>query len=180
MVQRTVGSPVNIYVNEGEMALTFSLYSELNALVDTVQVIRGVLQLVGSVWPDDKGGVHVAKPAEGLVWGQVKPRGYWVNARSVALPSPRQYYTSSGPLSATCLQISTDPTPLPSIDYSCGPLSLPPCSYIGGCPQLVAQYAATCSRWFLARGFFNPEDGGDTFLQNVGSHKIYTAPHPRR
>jgi hypothetical protein len=29
-------------------------------------------------------------------------------------------------------------------------------------------------------GFFYPEDGGDTFLRNVGSHKIYTAPHPRR
>jgi hypothetical protein len=43
------------------------------------------------------------------------------------------------------------------------------------------QAAATCSRWFLARGFFYPEDGGDTFLGNVGSiHKIYTAPHPKR
>jgi hypothetical protein len=31
--------------------------------------------------------------------------------------------------------------------------------------------AATCSRWFLARGFFYPEDGGDTFLRNVGSQK---------
>jgi hypothetical protein len=40
--------------------------------------------------------------------------------------------------------------------------------------------AATCSGWFLARGFFYPEDGGDIFLRNVGSHKIYTAPHPRR
>jgi hypothetical protein len=40
--------------------------------------------------------------------------------------------------------------------------------------------AATCSRWLLACGFFFPEDGGDTFLRNVGSHKIYTAPHPRR
>jgi hypothetical protein len=40
--------------------------------------------------------------------------------------------------------------------------------------------ATTCSLWFLARGFFYPEDGGDTFLRNVGSHKIYTAPHPRR
>jgi hypothetical protein len=44
----------------------------------------------------------------------------------------------------------------------------------------AAQSAATCSRWFLARGFFCPEDGGDTFLRNVGSHKNYTAPHPRR
>jgi hypothetical protein len=25
-----------------------------------------------------------------------------------------------------------------------------------------------------------PEDGGDTFPRNVGSYKIYTAPHPRR
>jgi hypothetical protein len=33
--------------------------------------------------------------------------------------------------------------------------------------------AATCSRWFFARGFFYPEDGGDTFLRNVDSHKIY-------
>jgi hypothetical protein len=41
------------------------------------------------------------------------------------------------------------------------------------------QCAATRSRWFLARGFFYPEDGGETFLRNVGSHKIYTAPHPR-
>jgi hypothetical protein len=38
----------------------------------------------------------------------------------------------------------------------------------------------TCPRWFLARGFFYPEDGGDTFLRNVGSHKNYTAPHPRK
>jgi hypothetical protein len=33
--------------------------------------------------------------------------------------------------------------------------------------QLVVQSAAICSRWFLARGFFYPEDGGDTFLRNV-------------
>jgi hypothetical protein len=28
--------------------------------------------------------------------------------------------------------------------------------------------AATCSRWFTARGFFYLEDGGDKFLRNVG------------
>jgi hypothetical protein len=28
--------------------------------------------------------------------------------------------------------------------------------------------------------FFYPEDGGDTFLRNIGQHNIYTAPHPRR
>jgi hypothetical protein len=45
--------------------------------------------------------------------------------------------------------------------------------------RLNRPQTATCSRWFLARGFFYPEDGGDTFLRNVGSHKIYTEPHPR-
>jgi hypothetical protein len=42
------------------------------------------------------------------------------------------------------------------------------------------QSAATSSRWFLARGFFYPEDRSDTFLRNVGSHKVYTTRHPRR
>jgi hypothetical protein len=42
------------------------------------------------------------------------------------------------------------------------------------------QTAATCSRWLLTREFFYPEDGDDKFLRNVGSRKIYTAPHPRR
>jgi hypothetical protein len=60
------------------------------------------------------------------------------------------------------------------------PVSLPSCSYIAGCFRVVAQSAATCSRWFLAHELFYPEYGGDMFLRNVGSHKIYTAPHPRR
>jgi hypothetical protein len=72
------------------------------------------------------------------------------------------------------------PFPSLSIDFSCDPLTLPSCSYIAGCFRLVAQSAATCSRWFVARGFFYREGGVDTFLRKVGSHKIYTAPHPRR
>jgi hypothetical protein len=27
---------------------------------------------------------------------------------------------------------------------------------------------------------FDPEDGGDTFLRNIGSHTVYTALYPRR
>jgi hypothetical protein len=42
------------------------------------------------------------------------------------------------------------------------------------------QSAATCTRWFLAREFFYPEDGSDAFIRNVGSHKKYTGPHPRK
>jgi hypothetical protein len=36
----------------------------------------------------------------------------------------------------------------------------------------------SCVDWRFK--FFYPEYGGDTFLQNVGSHKIYMVPHPRR
>jgi hypothetical protein len=46
--------------------------------------------------------------------------------------------------------------------------------------QVHTVAVATCSRWFLARGFFWLEDGGDSFIRNVRLHNIYTAPHPRR
>jgi hypothetical protein len=71
VAQRTIRFPVNIYIKEGEVALTFSLHGELNAQVAAVQVVQEILWLLRSVWPDD-GVVHVAKLAEGLVRGQVK------------------------------------------------------------------------------------------------------------
>jgi hypothetical protein len=64
--------------------------------------------------------------------------------------------------------------------HTCGLLSVFPCPYIACCFRLVAQSAATCSRWVSARGFFYPEDGGYRFLRNCGYRKNYTAPHPRR
>jgi hypothetical protein len=38
------------------------------------------------------------------------------------------------------------------------------------------------SRWLdiLSLLIFDPEDGGDTFLRNVGSHRHYTVLYPRR
>jgi hypothetical protein len=42
-----------------------------------------------------------------------------------------------------------------------------------------AQTAATCSGWFLARGFFYPEDGGDKTRRTSGTTAISPAPHPR-
>jgi hypothetical protein len=38
MAQRTIRSPANIHVKEVEVALSFGLHGDLNALVDTVQV----------------------------------------------------------------------------------------------------------------------------------------------
>jgi hypothetical protein len=75
---------------------------------------------------------------------------------------------------------SSWPYPSLSVDFQCGIHSLPSCLYIDVCFRLVAQSAATCWRWFPARGIFYPEDGGDTFLRNVDWPRIYTAPHPRR
>jgi hypothetical protein len=72
MVHRTIGSPIIIYVKEEEVALTFGLHGELNALVDTVQVVQEILQLVGFMLSDDEGVIHISKSAEVLVGGQVK------------------------------------------------------------------------------------------------------------
>jgi hypothetical protein len=58
MAQRTIRSPINIYVTEREVALTFGLHSELDTLVDTVRMVQEVLQLVRSVWPNDKGVIE--------------------------------------------------------------------------------------------------------------------------
>jgi hypothetical protein len=41
----------------------------------------------------------------------------------------------------------------------------------------ISNYACSLLRWL----FYNPEDGGDTFLRNVGYHSThYTASYPRR
>jgi hypothetical protein len=72
IAQRNIGSSVNVYVKEGEVALSSGLHGELIALVDTVQVVQEVLQLVRFLWPDDEGVVHIAKPAEGIVGSQAK------------------------------------------------------------------------------------------------------------
>jgi hypothetical protein len=50
----------------------------------------------------------------------------------------------------------------------------------GGTYRLHLQTTATRLRWFLACGFFYPEDGGDTFFRNMGSQKIYTAQRHRK
>jgi hypothetical protein len=42
--------------------------------------------------------------------------------------------------------------------------------YITVIPTASSFCLATSSRWVLARLIFDPEDGGDTILQNVGSY----------
>jgi hypothetical protein len=69
VAQRSIGSSVNIYVQEKEVALLFSLHGELNGLMDAIRVIHKVIQPVRTVWPDDECVIHVAKPAKGFLGG---------------------------------------------------------------------------------------------------------------
>jgi hypothetical protein len=43
----------------------------------------------------------------------------------------------------------------------------------------IDQFASQLLTLFLSRGFLYPEDWGDMFPRNVGSHKTQTEPHPR-
>jgi hypothetical protein len=52
--------------------------------------------------------------------------------------------------------------------------------YIIVIPTVISFCLSPSSRWFLARLIFDPEDGGDTLLRNVGSCTDYTALYPRR
>jgi hypothetical protein len=50
----------------------------------------------------------------------------------------------------------------------------------GGKHHLHLQGRKIRERGISVGRFFYAKDGGDTFLRNVGSRKIYKAPHPRR
>jgi hypothetical protein len=41
----------------------------------------------------------------------------------------------------------------------------------------IRERGTSLSRWLQSADFFYLEDGHDTLFRNVGSHKIYTAPH---
>jgi hypothetical protein len=43
----------------------------------------------------------------------------------------------------------------------------------------VEKSASNQHEQVAARRFFCPEDGGDMFLWNISSHKIYMEPHPK-
>jgi hypothetical protein len=45
----------------------------------------------------------------------------------------------------------------------------------------IRERGTSVKMWLqTTRGFSYPEDGGETFFRNVGSHRIYTVPHGRR
>jgi hypothetical protein len=58
---------VNVNIKEGKMAVPSGLHSELNVLMDTVQVVKELQQLAWTMRPDDKCIIHVVKSSKGLV-----------------------------------------------------------------------------------------------------------------
>jgi hypothetical protein len=66
MTWRAIRPPVNICAKKRKVAVSFHLHGELNVLVDTGQVVRGVPQPFGAMWLFDKSIVHLTESAEGL------------------------------------------------------------------------------------------------------------------
>jgi hypothetical protein len=46
--------------------------------------------------------------------------------------------------------------------------------------HLQGRILVPATHWFLARLIFGPEDGGDSFLRNVGPRTNYSVLYPRR
>jgi hypothetical protein len=67
MALGTVSFTVDANIVEGKMADTLSLHSEINVLMDTVQVVKELQHLASTTGQDDGRVVHVSDPAEGLV-----------------------------------------------------------------------------------------------------------------
>jgi hypothetical protein len=51
---------------------------------------------------------------------------------------------------------------------------------VAPCNLVWSDVSEECVIWKSAHRVFYLEDGGNTFLRNVGSYKMYKAPHPRR
>jgi hypothetical protein len=108
---------------------------------------------------------------------------YWVNARSVALELFPHPWPIPCLLDIPCyLLVNLHQTQhnSPLCLFPIWPHSFSPRLIYSALLRLESQSAASCSHLLTARGLFHPEDGGDTFLRNVGLPKFYTAPHPRR
>jgi hypothetical protein len=60
--QGTFRFTVIVDIKEGKMAVPLGLHSELNVLMDTVQVAKELRQLAWTVGPDDGRVVHLAEP----------------------------------------------------------------------------------------------------------------------
>jgi hypothetical protein len=63
MAQRTIWSPIDVNVKERKVAILL-LLGKLNIPVKAIQMVNESLQLFWSVWPDDKGVVHITKLAQ--------------------------------------------------------------------------------------------------------------------
>jgi hypothetical protein len=63
MSQRTVRLPVNVDIQEGDVAIHLSLHGEMNVVVDAVEVMVEVIGPFPSVGPDHEGEEEALKRA---------------------------------------------------------------------------------------------------------------------
>jgi len=63
--QGAIWSSVYVNIQEGKMAISLSLHSELYVRMDVVEVVEEVLQLFRSMRPDHECVIHVMEPTYG-------------------------------------------------------------------------------------------------------------------
>jgi hypothetical protein len=164
-VKRTavLGSPI-------DHAVPCPLAVPMSRLIPSYMVLpaRPVLAFLSPLSPDRHTALFRAQHSNAM------PR--LLNITWLLFPGPRTLILSSYwsyDLVHECWQFHSKDGPVGTESYSLFPI------YTG----LATGEHSAChllARWF-AELFFDPEDGGDTFLRNVGCNSTdYTASYPRR
>jgi hypothetical protein len=65
--QGAIQCPIDVNVQARKVAICFRLYVRLNIPVKAIQMVKESLQRFWSVWPDDKGVIHITKRAQRFV-----------------------------------------------------------------------------------------------------------------
>jgi len=63
MAQGAIQSPIYVNVKKGWVAVSLCLDGELHVPVKAIQMVKKSLQLICSMWPDDKGVINITEPA---------------------------------------------------------------------------------------------------------------------
>ena len=67
MAQGAIRSPIDVNVKERKVATLLRIHGNLNIPVKAIQMVKESLQLFWSMWPGDKGVIHITKPAQQFV-----------------------------------------------------------------------------------------------------------------
>jgi len=65
--QGAIWSSVDVVNQEGKVAVWLSLHGELDVGMVVTEVVKDVIQLFGSMWPDHERIIYIMEPTHGLV-----------------------------------------------------------------------------------------------------------------